>query len=62
MRFGDTQRVKLWLAYNVLQPVLHGEFQANAVAPCQLQGRPLALRVIDWSNGMDDMISASVKI
>lgn len=62
MRFGDTQRVKLRLAHNVLQAVLHGEFQANAVAPCELQRRPLALRVIDWSNRVDDMISAPVKM
>jgi hypothetical protein len=62
VRIGDTQRVKLWLAHNVLQAVLHGEFQANTVAPCELQRCPLALRVIDWPNGVDNIISASVEM
>ena len=58
---GMRQHVRLRLAHNVLQSVLYGEFQANAVAPCELQWRPLALWVIDWPNGVDNMISVSVK-
>ena len=52
-------RYRFLLAHNVLQPVLYGKFQANAVAPCQLQWRLPALRVIDRPNRVDDMISTS---
>lgn len=45
----------------MLQPVLQGEFQANAIAPRELQRRALALGVVDWSNGVDDVIPVGIQ-
>jgi hypothetical protein len=57
----QTLCLNLSAAYNVLEPMLHRQLQAEAVAPRKPQRCERVLGVIDWADGVYDVFPEDPK-